>query len=118
MRYILPVLLSVTTLLYSCKKFLNVSPPANALIDKTVFQSDATATSAMNGIYESMANSGFVSGRSSIGVTMGDYADEFIEYSNNYLNYFSNNVNSGMTSPNWSQMYNIIYTTNSVIEGI
>ncbi|HEY4196239.1 MAG TPA: hypothetical protein VGM63_11930, partial [Mucilaginibacter sp.] len=51
------VILSVFS--FSCKKFVEVPPPKNLLVNSNVFNSDASATSAISGIYSNMELSGF-----------------------------------------------------------
>jgi len=106
----------------SCKKFIEVSPPADRLVSSTVFTSDASATAALTGIYSSMINQNF--GFACAGMTLypGLSADEFNNYSSTATQLeFSNNsltvVNSTIGDL-WNFPYNNIYSANSVIEGL
>ncbi len=50
------LLLISSTLFFSCKKFVQTSPPEYALTGKTVFTSDAQADAAMVSIYQQMSS--------------------------------------------------------------
>ncbi len=66
----------------SCQKLVEIDPPKNALVPITVFKNDALATSAVLGIYQQMAASGYASGGSnSISAVCGVSSDELIGYS-------------------------------------
>src|SRR2546423_3981006 len=110
----------------SCKKFLAIDPPKTQIVSATVFTNDATATSAINGIYSSMvsATSGFASGGNpSITLLSGLSADEFINYSSTPdIGSFATNgltpLNSYVDNYLWRQGYQLLFSTNSVIEGL
>src|SRR5689334_2384375 len=51
-------ILLIAFLLNSCKKTVQVDPPANQLVAANIFNSDATAIGAITGIYAYMSNTG------------------------------------------------------------
>jgi hypothetical protein len=113
------LLLSITR----CQDFVDVNPPSTRLTSQAVFESDATATAATLGMYESMlrGNSFGASGApSSIATIAGIYSDEFTNYFSPNAPFAQNNVeasNSTVLSI-WSSAYSTIYIANSVIDGL
>ena len=63
----------------SCKKFVDIDSPKTQIITAEIFKNDATATSAITGIYSRMMNSsGFAGGRDfSITILSGLPIDSF-----------------------------------------
>jgi starch-binding outer membrane protein, SusD/RagB family len=113
-------------ILLSCKKFVEVDAPHTQIVSATVFTNDATATSAVSGIYSSMimTNGGFASGgNGSVTLLNGLAADEFINYSStsDIASFFDNSLlptNTVLTNSIWKQAYQFIFYANSVIEGL
>ena len=111
----------ITGLTTSCKKFVEIPPPDTGLVNATVFSSDATATSAILGIYSNMMQN---HGLASINTSLygGLSADELLDYSDDaaqrefYLNAInSSNVNNtGL----WNNAYQYIYAANAILEGL
>ncbi|MCW3118746.1 MAG: RagB/SusD family nutrient uptake outer membrane protein, partial [Chitinophagaceae bacterium] len=111
-----------------CKKSVTVPPPNNALTSASVYQSNATAISAVDGIFEQMAAfpdfcGSATDGHETIGAIMGLSADELSVVTNGgiklnfvYQDAFNNFTNSNV--PFWSNLYNTIYNANSAIEGL
>ena len=111
-------------MLISCEDFIQVDAPNTLQSSETVFASDASANSAIAGIYTSiMDNQSFASGGdSSITVLAGLSADEFIDYTNSAKRDFqTNNLSSGSSlvkNSLWTQGYRCIYYANVILEGI
>ncbi|WP_165501817.1 RagB/SusD family nutrient uptake outer membrane protein [Pedobacter frigiditerrae] len=106
---------------WSCKGFLEIDPPSNSLVPATVFKSDEVATSAVLGIYSSMAASGYGSGDSgSISTICGLSADEYIAYSTVLIPFNINQVpaDNSVLANLWLSVYQRIYASNSVLEGL
>lgn len=108
----------------SCEDYLEVEAPNQKIISKTVFDNDATAQSAMVGIYNQLATLSFSSGgANSINVLAGLSANNLssIYETNLPLMEFKNHEispdNTGNSSL-WSSAYNIIYATNSLLQGV
>ncbi len=119
------ILLLLTIIFVSCgKDFLTVDPPKTQLISEKAFESDAVATTTVTGIYSRMVSgsSGFASGGiRSISLMAGLCSDELINFNNNtsYNDLFNNAINPEVSLPNnycWNELYQYIYTTNSILE--
>lgn len=116
---------AVVFLLLSCKDFVAVEPPDTAISAKMIFTNDATANSALTGIYAKMIGSGggFASGTNSITFLCGLQADELVNNSATdvmQMEFFNNQVSAtnGKLQTTWAEFYNYIYTANAVIEGL
>ena len=77
------VMLAFLFMNFGCKKFVQVDPPQTQLTSAAVFTDDASATSALRGIYsEMMRTSGFASGGiNSITCLTALSSDELLNYS-------------------------------------
>ena len=110
----------ITIIVSSCKKFVDVGPPALQLSSETVFQSDATATAAQLAIYSQLEGSGFVYNSQLICGALS--ADEFKNYQTSVT--VSDLANGNLTSDNsmvlsmWNGYYKYIYQANAVLSGV
>ncbi|MFL5788876.1 MAG: RagB/SusD family nutrient uptake outer membrane protein [Flavisolibacter sp.] len=109
----------------SCRKFVNAGIPQTQTIRSAVFQDNATALSALQGLYSEMMNStGFASGsNSSVTLLAGSSADEFNEYTTNSdrLQFNTNDLlptNTLLENSLWGECYKYIYQANSIVEGV
>jgi hypothetical protein len=107
-------------LIISCKKFVEVPPPTYQLGGDEVFKSDATATSAVVGIYSEMMAGKYFSSSSTTLYT-GMYADELTYYIPSDRDEFiasklSEASHGILTSNFWAPAYRFIYTANLCIE--
>jgi len=103
-----------------CRKFVQVDPPANSLVSSTVFASNATAASALTGIFATMSGSRF-DGPNSLDGLLGLLADEFRNYSNNSIfiqQCYTNSLSSTGDDPFWTPFYKLIYDANAAIDGL
>lgn len=110
--------------LTSCEDWLEIEAPDNKIVSEVVFEDEATAISAMTGIYNQLVRNSFSAGwQDSVTALAGLSADElhylrtsnlpFREFEENEIT--PNNVNNlGV----WSTAYNMIYMTNSLLEGL
>ena len=114
----------ILAIVFGCEDFVDVDPPQTGLVSETVFADDINAESAVSGIYSRMVESttGIFTGSQSITVFSGRASDEllnhsvipqFIEFSNNDLV-----VDNGFNNSLWNQLYQFIYSANSVLEGL
>jgi hypothetical protein len=109
------------TMLSSCTKFVKVPDPPTQIVRSTVFTDDATATSAMLGIYSIMMqeatmaslNTGLFSGLSSDEITSYSTDPNLDQFYTNSL--IPSNVN---LSGYWSNAFQYIYGANAILEGI
>jgi hypothetical protein len=116
--------LLLLTLLISCRKFVEIKSPPNAITRSNVFQDNSTAVSALTSIYSKMLESSgnLSSGSQSISLITGLSADELFNYS--IIGDQSQFYNNGLLATNntvqsvWSELYRYIYTSNSIIEDL
>lgn len=118
--YLISLLISLT--LIGCDAFLDIAAPKTELSAGTVFTNSSTANAAMTSIYARMAT---VNGTPFSNLTwlIGLSADEFTNYATNLnvVPFYSNSltpVNPNMAAYFWTPYYNIIYQSNSIIEGL
>lgn len=111
--------------LISCEDFLEVDAPHHKMGSEVVFDNDETAISAMNGIYNQLFTSNYINGsESSITILAGlssDNLDGIRGDRDLVLHEFDEHEILPDNTSNlslWSSAYNIIYLTNSVLEGI
>ncbi|MFL5786821.1 MAG: RagB/SusD family nutrient uptake outer membrane protein [Flavisolibacter sp.] len=117
--------LSVCGLLaiFSCKKFVEVDPPINQVNTAPVYSSDATATSAVNGLYSTIMNdyNGLLNG--GVSLYSGLSSDELVSTSTSQDDIAAFQTNSlqstnSIAAALWSNGYNYIYQTNALLEGL
>jgi len=116
------LLLSISPGLFSCKKFVEIPPPANMIVGETVFSNDKTATSAIVGLYTSLMENTNSLLNGDITIYPGLSSDELNRnYRSENFDAFLNNaitVNNDKISSMWSFAYKEIYQTNAIIEGV
>ena len=111
-------------LLISCEDFVEVPAPNNKLIRDDVFRTEETAISALKGIYNQLFVAAFSNGsRSSVTVLAGLSADNIqsLRTSNVEWMQFQENELTPDNRSNfelWQGTYQIIYLTNSFLEGV
>lgn len=108
----------------SCEKMLEVDTPVNQLVSASVFKDSTTAQAAVNGLYSLMYNGtaqlnpGFYSSNST---TIPAKAADELFVSNNDNDAFVTNTllsNDGDATKIWTDNYQLIYSANSIIEGM
>lgn len=111
-------------ILFSCKKFIDVGPPSNQLLTSSAFASDASAISAVSGIYSRMIDyqgQGFASGGLySITCITALSSDELVSYASQD-EFAANSIfpdNGILNYSLWSEPYRYIYSANLIIEGV
>jgi starch-binding outer membrane protein, SusD/RagB family len=127
-RYFLMVIM-LTTILPSCKKFVTVEDPPGILTTEKVFADDRSATSAIVSVYIDMMNYQFGGEGSFVSFSMTSLAG----FSGNELQWTLNNTITpafqefsahDLTPPNpnvaafWKDGYKYIYRANAILEGI
>lgn len=126
MKCLIKYLLVTSSILLvnGCKKFVEVPPPVYGMVNASVFNSDATASAAVTGIFQNMSEAGsgiFSGGSTGLSALLGLSADEFTLYPCNDMWYnqaYTNSFNSTSPPPLWSRFYNFIYQANATIEGL
>lgn len=108
----------------SCQEFVEVEVPDHRMESSLVFSDDATAQSAVAGIYNELSRADFSRGiANSVNVLAGLSGDNLTTSISSYLELqqfdehelLSDNTNNYNL---WSSAYNIIYMCNSVLEGL
>jgi hypothetical protein len=120
------VIIFTLLVLVGCTKFVQAPPPTTEIVGATVYSNGASAAAVMTGLYSNMiASPALSSGYPSIGWLMGLAADELknynpgnIEQSQFYLNALSSFTNGNSNYYFWTELYNELYVTNAVLEGV
>jgi hypothetical protein len=107
----------------SCKKLIEVHPPADQLTTDAVFSSDETATSAILGLYSEIMKFNNYIGNGALSVYPGLSADEITRTATNATDdaFSSNSIptNSTVLQTNlWQKAYNHIYQANAILENL
>jgi hypothetical protein len=122
-RIVPVILLFLSGLVTSCKKFVEISPPQTQAESSRVFSSDATATAAVVGLYNQMVSNNQTLMNGAITIYTGLSSDEFRnvdpnsdydQFSGNAIPANSNTINSSF----WPNAYRYIYQANAVLEGL
>lgn len=120
MKYIYSILILIFALISGCKKFVQLDPPDDRLTGASVYETNQTATSVLNGLYIRIAETNNV--LTSYATTYMGFASD--ELKNHYINaglpytqLYQNNV-SNNTEIYWATTYTLIYNCNVAIEGI
>lgn len=125
--YIRTIVLSLLIILvFSCDNFVEVDVPSDKLTVANVFESDETARSAMQGIYNELFRSASFSngGSNSVTALASLSADEIFALNTatdlDYLEFQENEILPKNISnlALWSSAYNVIYMANSLLEGL
>jgi hypothetical protein len=121
-KYLLCIL-PLSLISNSCKKFVEVGTPSDQVVTVTVFSDDATATSAILGLYHnimdfnnSLLNGGatLCAGLSSDEIVNRSSNSEHDAFRNNSIQASSENLNNWL----WSPSYINIYHANAIIAGL
>ncbi len=119
------LILTLTLMSTSCKKFVTIGAPSDQVSVDKVFSSDETTTEVIRGIYSRfMSFNGFASGNyASVTVLAGRSADDFINQSalDEEIQFSTNNLsatNATLRSGLWTSPYQTIYSVNSIIENL
>lgn len=115
----------LTLTFLSCKKFVEIDPPVTSTNTEIVYGSDATAIAVLTGIYTKMSQSGINNGLTAMSLFPSLSADELDLYDGvndpAYIGFYKNSLTSsivGGATDFWSNIYSIIFTANSAIEGL
>ncbi|MGL2965901.1 RagB/SusD family nutrient uptake outer membrane protein [Flavobacterium sp. XGLA_31] len=120
----LNMVVGLIVLFYGCDSFVDVDLPSSQLTSSSVFDEKATANAAMTDIYSKLRDSGLMTGtESGMSIALGIYTDELDYYGTSLadLQFFYNNsvlpANDAVAEW-WSSSYNVIYSANTVYEGV
>ena len=100
-----------------CDSMLEVDLPSSELASTTIYTSEETAESAVNGIYYSMVTTTYYNSLHSV---LGQTSDELMQNSLTDNVYTNNDipVDDSYISQMWSELYKTVYDANSVLEGV
>ncbi|OQP67828.1 hypothetical protein A4R26_32665 [Niastella populi] len=114
------ILMLQLTFTPSCKKLVEVEAPVTGVNADNVYQSDATASAHLVGIYSNLG--GLLNGASGISVQSGLSADELKLWSGStdakHKAFYQNALNNSSNLTNWSAYYFCLLQVNSAIEGL
>lgn len=123
LNYSVFILLTAISLLSSCKKLVDVEVPPDRIDRGMVFTNDATALSAVAGLYTQMIRTSTQFSNSAITIYAGLYSDELYttatsasveEYYNNALLASNGTISNNL----WLSAYQLIFQANNIIEGL
>src|SRR5690348_1374553 len=107
----------------SCQKFVQVQNPAGQIVSASVFKDDATAISAMDGLYSQVMFGNYFMLNGGASIYCGLSADEIYnripliadnqEFYTNSIDQSNNTLNADL----WSS-YRYIYQINAILEGV
>jgi starch-binding outer membrane protein, SusD/RagB family len=106
----------------SCEEFISVDAPKTEIVSSTVFSDEASALSAIRGIYSlMMSNQSFTNG--GLELYTGLSSDELMNYSSSpeQLQFFTPSLlptNSIVLNEFWKEAYQYINNANAIIEGL
>lgn len=115
--------LVLIVLFCSCQKFIEIDDPIDKINAPTVFTDDATATSAVLGMYARLVTTSPAFSNGAITIHLGTSADELnytgtiAEMSTFYTNSL-NSANFTLYRDFWRYPYETIYHANICIEGL
>jgi hypothetical protein len=117
-------LVVISTLLYSCKKFITVDPPITATTTVNVYKNDASAIALMTNIYANLGNGSVTDGMlglfSSVPALLADesvlFSTSIADRNDIYRNSYSST--NGVVTRTWNRLYETIYITNSVLSNL
>jgi len=123
-KFFLLILSCLSIFSFSCRKFLEIPPPKNQLVNSEVFADSADATNAVIGIYINMMQAVSLN-ISSGGLTLypGLSSDELYPTNNNVdeNDFYNNEIavsNSLNSSSLWGNGFSILYNANACLEGL
>lgn len=119
-KYLIAVFLMV--ILIGCTKLVEVDAPSTSINGENLYTEDATAISALTGIYARINSQSYLSALS-MTVLPGLSSDEltFLNGGSNFVyQAYYNNTLTSITDPSdiWHTIYPTIYSANSALEGL
>ena len=105
----------------ACKKLVAVDPPVTSTTGVDAFNSDATASAVLTGIYTNLSAGSFATGGNDISILAGLSSDElslFNDGSNPTYSVYYSNVLTNSSFSFWDAIYPTVFVINSAIEGV
>jgi starch-binding outer membrane protein, SusD/RagB family len=106
----------------ACEDFISIDPPKTEIVSATVFSNDASALSAIRGIYSiMMSNQSFTNG--GLEFYTGLSSDELANFSASpeQVQFFTSSLlptNSIILNEFWKEAYKYVNNANTIIEGL
>jgi hypothetical protein len=115
--------LSIEIMFSACKKFVDIEPAPNLIQTDELFASDASALSAVTGVYVQMRSTSPSLANGTLSIYAGLTSDELATSASfqEYDVFFKNSIlstSSVINSQLWSTSYRTIYAINSIIENL
>lgn len=115
--------MALTTMLCSCKKFVQITPPKTQVESSKIFSNDRTAESAVVGLYVQLVASNNTFSNGAITLYTGLFADELVNTASSSTNDpFKTNTllatNTTILQTFWTAPYRYIYQANAILEGL
>lgn len=105
----------------SCEDFIAVDPPDTSLVQETVFSSDTDAATAMSGMYGDLIQSRVYTSQGIL-IYAGRYSDLYLNYSSRLddIEFGESSIlpSNGMLRALWQDLYQSVFRTNAIIEGL
>lgn len=109
------VLVPVSVMAVSCKKYLNVGNPPDFIVANSAYGDNLSASMVLAGDYVQISQGGYAQGGSSISVSCAKAADEFAPHSLQTDPFF---LNTAMGDNFWPLLYQTVYDANNTIQGL
>jgi starch-binding outer membrane protein, SusD/RagB family len=103
-----------------CEKLIDIDSPITKYDASKVYDHDESAIAVVTAIYQEMSNDGIFQGGNSITTIAGLSSDELVDYAifnDTRTAAYQNKLNPTI-DPFWNRLYSLIYTTNTVIQGV
>ncbi|MBT1689859.1 RagB/SusD family nutrient uptake outer membrane protein [Dawidia soli] len=107
-------------LLTACESLIEIDGPDDAFTSQTVFEDDATATSAIRGVYSEMAAMPYFSNGGIVLLT-GLSGDELIPLNEEYTGFYRADLKPDeplLMNYLWRPAYSMIYNANAALKGL
>jgi hypothetical protein len=124
MKLFLFIISIFTFLFVGCNKMVEIDPPSTQLDARSVFENDATAMAAVNGLYSQLMTTNLAFANGGITVYAALSADELLPTAANvdYDAFVTNSIpatNSlGIYTRLWTPAFRGVYHANAVLEGL
>ena len=105
-----------------CEDFVEVDPPDTSLVGETVFNNDNDAEAALSGMYSDIVQSFIFSSNQGLTIYTGRSSDILLNFSglSEDIEFFENDIlpDNFRNENVWRVLYQMVYRSNSVIEGV
>ena len=111
-------------ILTGCEDFVSIEAPNNKMVRADIFEDETAAESALQGIYNQLFvlafSSGFENSVTNLTALSSDNLRLIRESNPTYLEFQANEIlpDNSRNLSIWSSAYNLIYLTNSLLEGL